>query len=102
MEIIKKLSGMIGEELDDSEKYAKCALKWKEERPTLSRLFNSLSQEEMDHMNRLHNAVADIIKEYREQNGEPPAAMMAIYDFLHEQHMEKAAEVKRYQELYKG
>ena len=102
MEIIKKLSKMIEEELDDSECYIKAALKYKDERPSLSRLFFSLSQEEMEHMSRLHDAVVDIIKEYREANGEPPTDMQAVYDYLHEQQIEESAEIKRYQDMYKS
>ena len=102
MEIIKKLSGMIEEEIHDAEKYAKCALKHKDDMPSLSRLFFTLSQEEMDHMNRLHGAVVEIIKNYRDEHGEPPVAMQAVYDYLHERHIEEAADVKHYQDMYKG
>jgi len=99
--IIKKLSEMIGEEIKDADKYIKCALKYKDDLRSLADVFFQLSNDEMKHMQLLHSEVVKIIDDYRETEGEPPAAMLAIYDYLHERHIEAAAEVKASQALYR-
>ena len=101
MKIIKLLSEKIEDEVCDAKSYAKLAVEYKDEYPELSRDFYNLSLQEMDHMNVLHNEVTTIIKRYRETNGEPPADMMAVYEYLHKKQIDMSLEVKTLQSMYK-
>ena len=101
MKIIKTLSEKIEEEVCDAKAYAKLAIEYKEEHPELARDLYNLSMQEMDHMNILHNDVTELIRKYRETNGEPPADMMAVYDYLHKKQIDKTLEVKTLQAMYK-
>lgn len=102
MMIIKKLSGMIEEEIADAKKYAQCALNYKKENKTLGDIFYSLSNEEMKHMGVLHAEAVKMIEQYKKEHGDPPEVMMELYDYLHERHMEAAAEVKGMLAMYQG
>lgn len=102
MTIIKKLSEMIEDELEGAEHYAKCAVKYKEENPTLAKTFYDISTDEMRHVGLLHAEVVTLIETYRREHGEPPTAMKAVYDYLHEKHIEEANEVKMLQSQYRG
>jgi rubrerythrin len=101
MKIIELLSEKIEEEICDAKSYVEMAIKYKEEYPELSRTLYNISTQEMEHMNLLHGEVTAIIKKYRDTNGEPPAEMLAVYDYLHKKQIEKATEVKMMQNMYK-
>ena len=101
MKLIETLSDKISDEIHDAKSYARMALEQKDTRPDLARTLYTISLEEMDHMARLHNSVVGIIETYRQEHGEPPAAMLAVYDYLHKQQIAKAADAKALQDMFK-
>ena len=101
MKIIPELSEYIEEEIDDAKKYISKALEWKEKNRQLADVFYSLSLEEMRHMQILHGDVSRLIDESRKKDGDPPASMLAVYDYLHKRQIDRASEVKAMQTMYK-
>ena len=99
MEIIKQLSEQIDDELDDAHKYIKKALKEKEKYPQIADVYYRLSNEEMSHVDLLHSAAVAKINEIR-QTQEVPPAMQAVYDYLHQKQIDKAAKIKAKQAEY--
>lgn len=102
MKIIEILSDKIAEEIHDAREYARMALEYREQYPDLAKTLYDLSTEEMGHMSRLHTAAEGIIARYRDEKGEPPAAMMAVYDYLHKKQIDQAVEVKTIQDMFMG
>ena len=101
MKLIKKLTEKIEDEIHDIEEYSKMALELKEEHPGLAHTLHTIATQEDGHQAMLHNEVVKLIQEYRKEHGEPPAAMLAVYDYLHKRHIEKLAEARRYMDMYK-
>ena len=102
MQLIKKLSGFIDDEIDGARCYAKMALELKDSRPEMARRFYNRSLAEMQHADDMHADVVELIQEYRREKGEPPAAMLAMYEYLHGKEIEDALEVKMLQSSFKG
>lgn len=100
MEIIKKISEKIDSELEDAEKYIKCAFKVEDEYPQLADAYYKLSLEEMSHASILHEEVVKIINDYKREH-EIPAAMQVLYDYLHDRQIKWAAKIRAKQEEYK-
>ena len=102
MKIIKCLSELIEEELEDSQKYIDLAMKWRTDEPDTADLFYELSTEEMGHADKLHQEVTELIEEYRKEHGDPPKEMMVLYEYLHEKHIGHATEIRIKQGMYKA
>lgn len=102
MKLIEKLSDMIEEEIEDANKYAQCAMAYKDENAILAETFYKLANDELGHMQLLHSQVQNLINEYRKEHGDPPEAMLMLYNILHKKHIEHAAAVKGMLSLYKG
>lgn len=100
MEIIKQLVTKIDDELEDAQKYIKCAYKVKESYPLLADAYYKLSVEEMGHVAILHDQVVKIINDYKKTN-EVPTTMQTLYDYLHERQIKWASKIKAKQESFK-
>ena len=61
--IVENLSEYIEDEIRDAGKYARCALKHKDETPALAAIFHRLSSEEMEHAKLLYEAAMQQVQE---------------------------------------
>ena len=101
MKIINELEELIEDEIHDIKKYAKMASAVKDEYPGLAQTLFSISTQEETHQAALHAEVVKIIENHRKAKGEPPATMMAVYEYVHKKHIDALAEARRYQEMFK-
>lgn len=102
MKIIQVLSERIEEEISDAKWYIKRAIACKDEHPEVSRTYYTLASQELEHSSMLHDAVTDAIKRYRDEHGEPPEGMLALYNYLHKKEIKDYDKVKRMIDDYKN
>jgi len=102
MKIVMKLVSLIDDELSGAKEYIKLALHNREEHPGLADTFADLADAEMVHVTKLHDEVARLIDEVRQRDGEPPAGMMAVYEYEHDKQIGKASKIKQMIAEYRG
>ncbi len=100
MKIIKCLCEDMEYTLDAAEDDIKKAIMYKEEYPVAAKSFYTKSVMLMDSIKPQHDAVVALIADYRKEKGEPPEGMMAVYNYMHERHINKAAAIKALQDMY--
>ena len=94
MKVIAKIVDLIEDEIDGAQQYAELAIKYKTEHPRLAEKLHELAGVEMAHVKALHTEATRLIEETRQRDGEPPAAMLAIYEYEHQKQIKHAAEIK--------
>lgn len=102
MKEIMEIVEHVEEEIHDAKEYAGLAAHYKGKNDALSSTYLELAQQEMVHMEKLHQRAAEIIMQHRKEHGEPPREMMAVYEWEHKKHMEKAGEARALIEMAKG
>lgn len=105
MELIKKITCYMKEELEDAEKYVECANKYKTDMPELAKSFYDKSETELQHAMNWHDWAVRIIdkekKEITEKGETIPEKMIAYWEIKHEEYIDKFNEIKLMQEIYK-
>lgn len=101
MLLIKEIIEKMDDTLEEAEFYAIHAKHLKETHPSIADTYYKLGQEHLSHYMSLHTAVVSIINEYRRSKGEPPANMVAIWDFEHKKLIDEYEEIKKMLESYR-
>lgn len=102
MLVIKHLSKQIKNLICQAEEYARCALDYKETDKMLADAYFAKASARIKDIDDFHEQVTRIITNYRKEKGDPPAAMQALYDYIHEEEIENVREVRVLMEMYKG
>lgn len=101
MKKIKCIIENIREEVTGAENYAKMAVKYKIDDSALANTYSTIAAQELDHVNFLHAQVVRMIQAYKSEHGEPPEAMMTVWNWEHDDIVDKVSRVKVLLDMYK-
>lgn len=102
MQLIADMVDEIMEEYAGAEKYAKKAIEFQEERPSLAAKYAAMAKQELEHGDKLHSEIVTISQDYRAKNGQPPELMMKLYKRAHKKMIDHVARVKTLLEMAKS
>lgn len=98
MKEIRVIVEHIKDEVADAEEYAKLSLAYKETDRELSSTFANLSGQELTHADLLHEQAVRLIR----SRGTPaPPSMQAVWDWEHDNYIERVAKVRALLEMGK-
>ena len=73
---------------------------YKDDYPVAAKAFYTKSTILMDSIKGQHDAVVALIEAHRKEKGEPPAPMMAVYNYMHSRQITEAAAIKNLQDMF--
>lgn len=100
MKVIAQIVDLIEDEQSGARQYAELALKYKQDHPKLAEKLHELAGVEMMHAKQLHAEAERLIGEERARSGEPPVAMLAVYEYEHGKQIKQAAATRALIEEY--
>lgn len=99
MKIIKTLVAEIKEEVKGLEEYAKKAIHYKTENPTLAKMYYDIAQDEAKHVDMLHAEAVRAIDRQRAIST-PPKYMVDMWEEEHAEIIEEVAKSKIMLQMY--
>lgn len=102
MKIIKEIVENINDEIEGAEHYAMLGTKYKDDDKILADNYVKMAEAELTHVNSLHDQVVRIIKAWQAKGNETPPAMAAVYEYTHQNQIDKVARIKVLIQMYYG
>lgn len=84
------------EELNDAQKYTKCASATKADMPDVADMYMRMANQEMEHANHLHNAIDKLVRDER-----VPHDLRAVWDWQNQKYMRWAEKIRMKMEMAK-
>lgn len=99
MRIIKKMTEQMKEEIASAKEYAKLAIHYKTEQPTLAKVYYDAANDELKHADWFHSEVVKLIEKQRAIEP-PPPVMLELWEYEHKEYIEEYGIAKNMIALY--
>lgn len=101
MKVLKHLIEKADDTLEEVEWYAEKALHYKTEHKQLADVYNKIADMHIQIYDMLHKQMVELIDEHKRMGHNPPAEMLAIWEYEHEKLIEEFSEAKVMVDEYK-
>lgn len=101
MKILTKMIEKAHDTMEEVEWYAEKALHYKGDHKSTADIYNKIAEMHVQIYDMLHKEMVGLIDEYKRMGHQPPAEMLAIWDYEHGRLIKEFAEAKAIVEEYK-